>query len=223
MSPKRASGPVSVAVFGMRDLFRELLISAFRADCRFRLCDSPDLAEIIGFSPDVVVVDGARPILAFEAISQLRQAASTRTLLLTPARGDYTISTAGRLGVTGYAHERDSLQVVIDGAWDTARGAIFLSPMVAMLRESDAIVAKLTDREMAVLAHAARGLSDDETATALGMAPATAESHRSRAMRKIGARDWADILAISLSVGIVGLEDIRTNSENRRSARRGAQ
>ena len=59
----------------------------------------------------------------------------------------------------------------------------------------------LTDREREVVALVAGGLSNDEIAEALFISPATARTHVSRAMIKLGARDRAQLVVVRLRVG----------------------
>jgi DNA-binding NarL/FixJ family response regulator len=61
----------------------------------------------------------------------------------------------------------------------------------------------LTDREREVMALAAAGLSNDEIAGRLVMSPATAKTHVSRAMIKLGARDRAQLVVFAYESGLV--------------------
>ena len=61
----------------------------------------------------------------------------------------------------------------------------------------------LTDREREVLALVAAGLSNDEIAQQLVVSPATAKTHVSRAMTKLGARDRAQLVVTGYESGLV--------------------
>lgn len=64
-------------------------------------------------------------------------------------------------------------------------------------------LAELTDREREVVALAGAGLSNDEIAARLVVSPATAKTHVSRAMVKLGARDRARLVVFAYEAGLV--------------------
>jgi len=74
-------------------------------------------------------------------------------------------------------------------------------------RPPDAIAAvgmeRLTNREREVVALVAHGLSNDEIADAMVLSPATAKTHVSRAMTKLGARDRAQLVVFAYQAGLV--------------------
>jgi DNA-binding NarL/FixJ family response regulator len=61
----------------------------------------------------------------------------------------------------------------------------------------------LTEREREVMALVAGGLSNDEIAERLVISPATAKTHVSRAMVKLGARDRAQLVVFAYESGLV--------------------
>ena len=63
-------------------------------------------------------------------------------------------------------------------------------------------LAGLTDREREVLALVGEGMSNDEIGAALFLSPATARTHISRMMGKLGARDRAQIVVIAYRTGV---------------------
>jgi DNA-binding NarL/FixJ family response regulator len=64
-------------------------------------------------------------------------------------------------------------------------------------------LAVLTDREREVMALVAQGLSNEEIGQRLFMSPATAKTHVSRAMLKLGARDRAQLVVLAYQTGLV--------------------
>ena len=94
------------------------------------------------------------------------------------------------------------------------RGDALLSPAVTrrlisefVARPPDAAAAAgmetLTNREREVVALVAHSLSNDEIAAAMVLSPATAKTHVSRAMIKLGARDRAQLVVFAYQTGLV--------------------
>jgi DNA-binding NarL/FixJ family response regulator len=61
----------------------------------------------------------------------------------------------------------------------------------------------LTDREREVVGLVGEGLSNSEIADRLVVSPATARTHVSRAMVKLGARDRAQLVVFAYQSGLV--------------------
>ena len=64
-------------------------------------------------------------------------------------------------------------------------------------------LAELTSREREVMTLVAAGMRNDEIADRLVISCATVKTHVSRALRKLDARDRAQLVAIAYQVGLV--------------------
>ena len=64
-------------------------------------------------------------------------------------------------------------------------------------------LAALTDRERQVLALVAEGLTNDEIAARLVLSTATARTHVSRILMKVGARDRTQLVVLAYESGLV--------------------
>jgi DNA-binding NarL/FixJ family response regulator len=71
----------------------------------------------------------------------------------------------------------------------------------------------LTPREREVVALVGQGLSNHEIAHALTLSPATARTHVSRSMIKLGARDRAQLVVIAYQTGLV-TPDLTVGNDN---------
>jgi DNA-binding NarL/FixJ family response regulator len=61
----------------------------------------------------------------------------------------------------------------------------------------------LTDREREVVGLVAEGLNNTEIAERLVVSPATAKTHVSRIMSKLGARDRAQLVVLAYQSGLI--------------------
>ena len=62
---------------------------------------------------------------------------------------------------------------------------------------------ELTQRELEIVTLVAQGMTNREVATRLFISPATARTHASRAMIKLGARDRAQLVVFAYQSGLV--------------------
>jgi DNA-binding NarL/FixJ family response regulator len=168
--------------------------------------------------PDVVLMDIRMPVLdGLEATRQITsepELDAIKVLILTTFESDEYVFEALRAGASGFllkdAEPVDLLQAVrvIDG------GEALLAPSVTRRliarfaaapeqRPSPVQLEILTAREREIMALVARGMSNDEIAELLTISPATAKTHVSRAMVKLGARDRAQLVVLAYESGLV--------------------
>jgi DNA-binding NarL/FixJ family response regulator len=169
-------------------------------------------------APDVVLMDIRMPLLdGLEATRRIvaePRCADTRVVILTTFDLDEYVFEALRLGASGFLVKDTEPVDLLRGVHAVAAGDALLSPgvtrrLIAQFatraaappppRQLDA----LTDREREVVALVGAGLSNDEIATKLVVSPATAKTHVSRAMIKLGARDRAQLVVYAYEAGLV--------------------
>ena len=169
--------------------------------------------------PDVALMDIRMPELdgleATRLISQTPDLASVRVLILTTFELDEYVFEALRAGASGFLLKDTEPEDLLRAVRVVAAGEALLSPSVTRTLIGEFVsrperrpvlpdsLALLTDREREVLAAVAMGLSNDEIAVELVISPATARTHVSRIMMKLGARDRAQLVVLAFQSGLV--------------------
>jgi DNA-binding NarL/FixJ family response regulator len=196
------------------------------------LLDARDDLEVVGeaadgraavalaaeLRPDVVLMDIRMPGLdGLEATRQIAAQpalAGVRIVILTTFALDEYLFDALRFGASGFLVKDTEPADLVTAVRVVAAGDALISPaMTRRLVEEFAARAKprrpaaeldvLTEREREVMALAAGGLTNDEIAGRLYMSPATARTHVSRAMTKLGARDRTQLVVLAYETGLV--------------------
>jgi DNA-binding NarL/FixJ family response regulator len=134
-------------------------------------------------------------------------------IILTTFGLDEYVFEAIRAGASGFLAKDTEPEELIHAVRVVAAGDALLSPTVTRrLIEEFATRAKepqtggleaLTEREREVVALVGGGLSNEEIAQRLVLSVATAKTHVSRAMTKLGARDRAQLVVMAYGAGLV--------------------
>jgi DNA-binding NarL/FixJ family response regulator len=169
--------------------------------------------------PDVVLMDIRMPRLdGIKATGQIvgtRGLEQVRVLFLTTYDTDAYVFEALQAGASGFLLKDAGPAELLHAIRVVAAGEALLAPritrrliarftaeQVASQVAQDRL-AVLTPREREVLALVGQGLSNDEIGAALFLSPATARTHVSHAMAKLGARDRAQLVVVAYQTGLV--------------------
>jgi DNA-binding NarL/FixJ family response regulator len=171
--------------------------------------------------PDVVLMDirmpGVDGLEATRRIAADPALAETRVIILTTFELDEYVFEALRVGASGFLVKDTEPVELLRGIRAVAAGDALLSPSVTrrVIAEFAGSAGKtrpaappahfeqLTDREREVMVLVAEGLSNDEIAGRLVISPATAKTHVSRTMIKLGARDRAQLVVYAYEAGLI--------------------
>ncbi|GAB3238657.1 response regulator transcription factor [Glycomyces halotolerans] len=168
--------------------------------------------------PDVVLMDIRMPGLdgleATERIGADPRLEGVRVIILTTFDEDDYVYRALRAGASGFLVKDTDPDELVHAVEVVAEGEALISPKITrrLIGEFAGRVARpepspalsaLTERETEVLKLVATGMSNDEIAAALYLAPATAKTHVSRIMSKLSARDRAQLVVTAYESGLV--------------------
>jgi DNA-binding NarL/FixJ family response regulator len=169
--------------------------------------------------PDIVVMDVRMPgtdgLAATRRITADPELAGVKVLVLTTFDVDEYVYEALRSGASGFLLKDTEPVELLRALQVVAAGEALLAPTVTRRliaefvgrpehrRVDPSAVREVTDREREVLALVAGGLSNDEIAAHLVISTATARTHVSRIMTKIGARDRAQLVVLAYESGLV--------------------
>jgi DNA-binding NarL/FixJ family response regulator len=167
--------------------------------------------------PDVVLMDIRMPgmdgLEATRIIVEDQALNAVRIVILTTFDLDEYVFEALRVGASGFLVKNTEPAELVHAVRAVASGDALLSPGVTkrLVMEFAARSRKpgptaqldaLTEREREVMALVAEGLSNAEIAERLVVSPATAKTHVSRAMVKLGARDRAQMVVLAYESGL---------------------
>ncbi|GLY36519.1 DNA-binding response regulator [Amycolatopsis sp. NBRC 101858] len=177
------------------------------------------VAGVIEHRPDIVVMDVRMPgvdgLEATRRITANPDLAATKVLVLTTFDVDEYVYEALRAGASGFLLKDTEPVELLRALRVVASGEALLAPTVTrrLIQEfvgrpenrriDTSAVREITDREREVLGLVAGGMSNDEIAAHLVISTATARTHVSRIMTKIGARDRAQLVVLAYESGLV--------------------
>jgi two-component system response regulator NreC len=161
--------------------------------------------------PDVIVLDVAMPHLnGIDAVVEINRAApSAKVIALTEHSEDPYVIAALRAGVKGYVLKNQASADLVRAVRDVSRGLTYLSSGIsgsvvdAYLAKTELPADPLTARERQVLQLVAESRTTKEIAQRLSISVKTADSHRTRIMRKLNIHATAGLVRHAIRLGLI--------------------
>jgi DNA-binding NarL/FixJ family response regulator len=222
--PQHAQAPIRVLVAEEQALVRAGYRVLLESDERIRVVGEASSAEEVvdranETHPDVVLLDPGLRGLADARAAALLLAhpalAGVAVMLMASTESDERVRAGLLAGAVGVLDRDAEPAELVRAVQVVAGGQALLPALVARQILSELSAAsqhevpaprqldELTAREREIVALVAKGLSNDEIAADLVISPATAKTHVSRAMLKIGATHRAQLVVLAYESGLV--------------------
>jgi NarL family two-component system response regulator LiaR len=215
--------PISILIVDDHPIVREGLRTFLELQDDMRVAgEAADGEEAVAKAeellPDIVLMDLVMPRMnGIEATRRIRAASpSTRVIALTSFADDEMVFPAVKAGAAGYLLKDMRPQELADAIRTVHAGEALLHPAVAakLMQElaqggRAPAAGSLTERELDVLQHIARGMSNREIAAALVVSEKTVKTHVSNILQKLHLADRTQAALYAVREGLVDPQDTR--------------
>lgn len=167
------------------------------------------LRDVLTLRPEALILDLSLPGLdGFAIAAEVRRHAPEIKIVVLSCYfyGDMAVR-LDRIGVHGFVDKNsDSIGQVVHALRTVAGGDLwfsgtFLAALAAAKADPHAVDNRLSKSEQRVLAGIAKGLSDQEIGVTLGITRATAQTHRSKILRKLKIVGTPKLVVYALARG----------------------
>lgn len=160
---------------------------------------------IAATSPDIAIVDLSMPGDVFEAISSVAGAAAgTRIIVYTAYRSAESAIRALEAGASGFVLKTSPFEELLEAIEEVGAGQVFVAreyaaSVMTTLRDHSKSAAlfesaRLTSREMAIVALLANGYTNRQIAAQLQLSEKTVKYYMTQIMQKLKARNRVEVV-----------------------------
>jgi len=212
---------VSVAIIDRHRIFADALAYRLEREPQIRVVFAAEgfdrgCEPIVASRPDVVILDADLPKgSAFDAAIEIRRAlAAVRLVFLTQGASDLTIDQALKAAADGILLRNEPLAELVRAIARAAAGEPSFSRSIAARIDRDPgrrelkLISgepqnRLTNRQLEILRHLARGDSVKDVARKLLLTPKSVDNQKFRIMSKIGVRDKVSLALYAVREGLI--------------------
>ncbi len=207
--------PVRILLVADHELVREglkILLEQEHFQVVGEASDGRDAIRLAQRVPvDVTLLDlGTRTLEGLDVAREICQVTpGGKVVALTAHAEDAYVVSVLRAGIKGYVLKSQTGEDLVRAIVEVARGATYLCPAIspapveAYRGKTGLPPDPLTGREREVLQLIAEGKATKQIARALGISVKTADSHRTRIMRKLDIHQTARLVRHAIRLGLV--------------------
>jgi DNA-binding NarL/FixJ family response regulator len=173
------------------------------------------LRQILEHMPDVAVLDVDLPgRSAFDIAADIAaKKNNVKVLFLSGHVSDVFVEQSVRVKSFGYLLKGEPAATLIDGIRQVAAGEVVFSREVSdrlvfdprqqqYVARTESPISSLTNRQLEVLRHLARGSSVKEVAKTMRLSEKSVDSHKYRIMHKLGIHDRVELARFAIREGL---------------------
>jgi len=223
----RNPGKVTILIADDHPLLRQSLRNILDKQTDFQVvaeaCDGEEAVRLANqLEPDVVIMDIGLPKLdGLEATRQIKaRHPNIVVLVLTVYGDDQHVLNILQAGAAGYLTKSVFGEEVVQAIRGVVAGGVVLSPSIAqlLLRQAARYPTKpvllkagekLSTRELEVIKLVARGMSNKDIATALGLSLRTVKGYLANIFSKLGVASRTEVVISGLQTGFLTIDDIQ--------------
>lgn len=212
--------PISVVIVDDHTLFRtglSELLTRRGLHVAGMSGEPADALSLVGREkPDILLLDlRMREIGGLEVLQRVRESyPDQRVVILTTSIEESDLLEALRLGASGYLLKDMEPDGFVDLLYKAKAGDTVVAPDLTGLLARAAVsredggkpeavnVYRLTPREMDILSHIAKGQSNKDIATDLGITDGTVKLHVRAVMKKLGVQSRVQAAVLAVSEGL---------------------
>jgi DNA-binding NarL/FixJ family response regulator len=220
LTPPTNGDLIKVAIVDQQRVFVDALIFRLENEPGIQVVSTADAAQgavpLVDSRPGVVILDAELPQgRTFDIAAEVRrQWNGARILFLTQHPGDAFIEQALRIKADGIVSRDEPLEQLVRAIRSAAGGEPTFSRAIADRLEFDSAdrefrlrgtppMKGLTDRQLEILRHLARGDSVKAVARKLFLSPKSVDNQKFRIMSKIGVRDKVALALFAVREGLI--------------------
>jgi DNA-binding NarL/FixJ family response regulator len=177
-------------------------------------------AQVGKTKPDLVITQLDMQLKTAEEILDGIRSASpgSKIVVLTMFDNLHYLKALSKMGIDAYLHKTSSAEELIATLEAASRrpggnNEVISMPRTLLERMGEEPAGALSERETEVLVLAARGLSNEQIAGELHLAPATVKRHLANVYEKIGVRSRSEAVRTALVEQWIGLGEITREAD----------